>query len=162
MMEAGNYGYIFSQKPFLNKDSNAKPVELVCLWIQKTFYLLLIKLLKVKENLQKSTFCGMLHWKLGTRKWDCKRPSTSPCAVKLRVRTLQLLALVWLSGDLDLQVSPSPMWLSPGLLELLQTTGRLGGQVGYTVLWPTKVLVWNLWNNLIETVMHLQLVLIFF
>lgn len=30
-MEAGNYGYNFSQEPFLNKGSNAEAVELVWL-----------------------------------------------------------------------------------------------------------------------------------
>lgn len=32
-MEAENYEYNFSQEPFLNKDSNAKAVELVWLWL---------------------------------------------------------------------------------------------------------------------------------
>lgn len=76
LTEAWNYGCTFFQEPSLNKNSNAKTVELVWLWIWKTFYLLLTKLLKTKANVSKWTLCGMLmlHWKFRSWKWDCTVP----------------------------------------------------------------------------------------
>lgn len=104
-----------SLKSLIWTGSSAKSVELVWLWIWKTFYLLLTKLLKIKVDLWKWKFCGQAQACAASENWilqmELQRPCTGPCAEKFRVITPSLPALVQLSGDLDLLAFRT--WLSP-------------------------------------------------